>query len=159
MTASANHLTAISAVAATLFALAADNASAAQPQAGQWKVVTKTTITGGPPGIPADMRTQENTQLYCLTPEQVKDPTKVWMDPQSSRSGGEGCTNKNSWNGTVLTIDSTCGGSPPTSVKGTMTFDTPTHYRGEMKSAAPTGSTPMQVAVTLEGQRVGECPR
>lgn len=136
----------------------AEHALAAQPQPGQWKLTTKTTMTGVP-GMPAGMGAEEKTQMKCITPEQAKDPRKAFEDAEGGRRGGQGRTTKRDWNGSVLTIDSTCGGNPPSTVKGTMTFDTPTHYRGEMKSTTPTGGTLVQITVTMKGQRVGECPR
>jgi hypothetical protein len=131
---------------------------AAQPQPGQWRVVTKTTIAGLPPGVPAGMGAQEHTQTQCITPEQAKDPGKNWQRPDAPR-GNQNCTNKNAWNGNVLTIDSTCAGNPPATVKGTITFDSPTHYKGVMNSASSGGGMAMQVTVTMEGQRIGECPK
>jgi uncharacterized protein DUF3617 len=131
-------------------------AAAAQPQPGQWRVVTKITMTGLPPGMPAGMAQQEQTQLQCVTPEQARDP-KNWKEPDGGR-GAQNCTTKRDWNGTVLTIESQCRGNPPTTVKGTMTFDTPTHYRGVMTSSSPTPGAPA-VNITMEGQRIGECPR
>jgi hypothetical protein len=44
-------------------------------------------------------------------------------------------------------------------MKGTMTFDTPTHYRGVFNSSASGGGMTMQMTMTVEGQRIGECPR
>ena len=134
----------------------AHEARAAQPQAGQWRVVTKITMTGLPPGMPAGMGTQEQTQLQCVTPEQARDP-KNWKEPDGGR-GAQNCTSKRDWNGTVLTIESQCRGNPPTTVKGTLTFDTPTHYRGVMTSSSSAPGTP-GVNIAMEGTRIGECPR
>jgi hypothetical protein len=133
------------------------SAQAAQPQPGQWRVTSKTTIAGLPAGVPAGMGQQEHTQTQCITPEQAKDPGKNWQRPDGR--GSQNCTNKNSWNGSVLTIDTTCTGNPPTTIKGTMTFDSATHYKGSMNSSSSAGGAPMQVTIAIEGQRTGECPR
>lgn len=144
------------ALGVTLLLCAADESLAAQPQPGQWRVVTKMTMTGLPPGMPAGMGAQENTQMQCVTPEMARDP-KNWKSPDSR--GDQSCTHKNSWNGSVLTLDATCAGNPPSTVKGTITFDSPTHYRGVMNPSASAGGMTMQMTITMEGQRVGECPR
>jgi hypothetical protein len=132
------------------------SAYAAQPQPGQWRVTTKTTIAGLPAGVPAGMGQQEHTQTQCVTPEQAKDPGKNWQRPDGR--GSQNCTNKNSWNGGVLTIDATCAGDPPTTIKGTMTFDSATHYKGSMNSSSSAVGAPMQVTIAIEGQRTGDCP-
>ena len=144
------------ALAVTFFLASGHQAAAAQPQPGQWRVTTKMSMTGMPPGMPGGMGAQENTQTQCVTPEQARDP-KNWKEPEGA--GGQNCTSKRDWNGTVLTIESTCRGNPPTTMKGTITFDTPTRYRGVMNSSMQTGGTPMQMTITMDGQRIGECPR
>jgi hypothetical protein len=141
------------ALAVALASLTLGQAQAAQPQPGQWKVTTKMTFTGGPPG----MGPEERTQLQCITPEQAKDPRSAFAE--ATNSGGQNCTTKRDWNGSVLSFETTCR-SETQSTKGSMTFDTPTHYRGVMNTSAPAGGgASMQLTVTMEGQRVGECPR
>jgi hypothetical protein len=134
---------------------ATGHAVAAQPQPGQWKVVTKMTMSGLPAGIP-NLGAQENTQMQCVTPEMAQDPKK-WRTPEGG--GVQNCTYKNSVNGNVILIEAACSGNPPSTLKGSLTFDSPTHYKGAINSSISVSGMAMQVQITMDGRRVGDCPK
>lgn len=140
----------------TLLVGTTGRALAAQPQPGQWRVVTKMTMSGLPAGLPG-LGAQENTQMQCVTPEMAQDPKK-WKTPDGG-GGVQNCTYKNTVNGNVIGIQATCSGNPPSTVKGTLTFDSPTHYRGAINSSISVSGMAMQVQITMDGRRVGECPK
>ena len=43
-------------------------------------------------------------------------------------------------------------------VTGTFDFDTPQHYRAMVTTKASIGGQTMDSRVTIEGERMGECP-
>jgi Protein of unknown function (DUF3617) len=133
--------------------LSAQAAEAQSPQPGLWRTTVNTHITDmlGRPGGHQDAGTQ------CVTPEMAKDPVKAFK-PEVGR-GMQDCKYNGNWTGSQLTYEMTCGGQEPMTAKGSYTFESPTRFRGTGNITSSAGGQRMQMAMQMEGQRVGECPR
>jgi hypothetical protein len=137
-----------------LLALSPAFAQQPQPQPGMWKVTTKMNI----PGMPANMPGRENTHTSCMTPDMVKDPKSFAGNPQG-QAAGENCKYTHAFKGGQLTWQVACTGAAPVTAEGTMTFESPQRYRGTVNTATTVQGQAMKIAMTIEGQRIGDCPR
>jgi Protein of unknown function (DUF3617) len=133
---------------AAILAISARADAAAGPRPGLWKVTTRLDRDGSvsPP----------NTQTNCVTADQIKDPSKSLMPPDSPE---EKCTRTSySWTGTRLIWRLQCSGKMPISGSGDINFDSPEHYRGKITSSGSLNGRPFVSTIMLEGTRVGQCP-
>jgi hypothetical protein len=146
----------LSLVFAALILLSASAAQAQSPQPGLWRTTAKMQMTGIP-GMPAGMPPQENTGTQCVTPDMAKDPVKGFK-PDLGR-GAQDCKYSGNWSGSQLTYEMRCGGQNPSATKGTVTFESPTRFRGTSTMTSSGGGQNVQMTMQMEGQRVGDCPR
>src|SRR2546423_10565747 len=107
--------------------------------------------------MPAGVPPQENTSTQCVTPEMAKDPVKGFK-PEVER-GAQDCKYSGIWSGSQLTYGMECGGQNLMSTKGTVTFESPTHFRGTATMSSGAGGERVQMSMQMEGQRLAECPR
>ncbi len=133
---------------AMLLALAAPAHAADGPRPGLWKVTTHVVRDG----VTSDPDTQSN----CVTADQVKDPSKSLMPPDSP---DEKCTRTQyQWTGSKLTWSMVCNGRMALTGGGDLDFDSPEHYRGKITSTGSFNGHDFTSTIVLEGQRVGDCP-
>ena len=100
---------------AAMLALAAYADAAAGPRPGLWKVTTRVSREG--------VTSEPNSQSSCVTADQMKDPSRSLMPPQSP---DEKCTRTQyEWTGSKLTWRIQCNGRMATSGGGDIDFDTP----------------------------------
>jgi Protein of unknown function (DUF3617) len=133
---------------AAMLALAAYADAAAGPRPGLWKVTTRVSREG--------VTSEPNSQSSCVTADQMKDPSRSLMPPQSP---DEKCTRTQyEWTGSKLTWRIQCNGRMATSGGGDIDFDTPEHYHDKITSSGSVNGHDFASTILLEGERVGECP-
>jgi hypothetical protein len=121
----------------------------AAPKPGLWKVVTHVTRNG--------VSSPPNSHTSCVTAEQMKDPGKTIMPPQSSAN--EKCKRSHyEWTGTKLSWQVECRGPLTMNGGGNIIFDLPEHYVGKITSAGTINGQPFNSAIFIEGERLGDCP-
>ena len=131
-----------------LLATASLTAAASGPRPGLWKVSTHVVRDG----VSSDPDTQSN----CVTPDQVKDPSKSLMPPDSP---DEKCVRTQyEWTGSKLTWSMVCSGRMALTGGGDLEFDSPEHYRGNITSTGSYEGREFTSTIVLDGQRVGDCP-
>jgi hypothetical protein len=129
-------------------ALAASVWAADGPRPGLWKVTTHVVRDG----VSSDPDTQSN----CVTADQVKDPSKALMPPDSP---DEKCTRTQyEWTGSKLKWSMVCSGRMALTGGGDLDFDSPEHYRGKITSTGSFSGHDFTSTIVLEGERVGDCP-
>jgi Protein of unknown function (DUF3617) len=134
---------------AAILVISAQGAAVAGPRPGLWKVTTRLDHDG--------TMSAPDTQTNCVTAEQIKDPGKSLMPPDSPE---EKCKRtKYDWTGDRLSWSLQCSGQMAISGNGEIDFDTPEHYRGKITSTGAVNGHPFVSTIMLEGQRVGECPK
>jgi len=135
-------------IAAALLALGCPaNADGLQP--GHWKVTSTPQVNGAPAPPQVKMR--------CLTPEETSDIDKTFSP--ESRTQNSSCERiEHELTATKLRWRLKCTGQMSMDVTGTFEFDTPQHYTAVVVSKASIGGQTMESRVTIEGERVGECP-
>jgi len=130
------------------FILVSD-ARAAEPQPGLWEVKIRT-------GGPSAPREQVNTD--CVTPEHTKNIATGFGPAENP---GSSCTRANyKWDGTKITYQIQCK-MPNSTSEGDVTyiFDTPTHYTATMTNKISVRGQNIVSTMTMEGRRLGECPK
>jgi hypothetical protein len=123
-------------------------AAGSGPRPGLWKVTTRVSHEG--------TTSEPNSQTNCVTAEQMKDPSKSLMPPDTA---DEKCTRTQyQWTGTILNWRMQCSGKIAMSGGGDITFDNPDHYRGKIATTGSVNGHEFTSTIMLEGERVGECP-
>ncbi len=125
------------------------DARAAEPQPGLWEVKIKT----GGPSAP-----HEQVNTSCVTPEHTKN-IATGFGPADTP--GTSCTQANyKWDGTRITYQIQCK-MPNSTSEGDVTyvFDTPTRYTATMKNKISVRGQSIVTTMTMEGRRVGDCPK
>lgn len=128
---------------------AASPAGADGLQAGHWKVTSKPEINGRP-GPP-------NERMRCLTPAEVAD-VGTTFSPQANTVNATCERVEYAVTGTSLKWRLSCTGQVTMDVAGAFLFDTPQHYSAEVRTQMTMAGQTSQSRVTIEGERVGECP-
>jgi len=118
-------------------------------QPGLWKVTSTPEVRGVP--APPQVKTR------CLTPEEASDVDKTFSP--ALRTQNSTCERvEHEVTGTTLKWRLQCTGQMSMDVTGTFDFDTPQHYRAMVTTKASIGGQTMDSRVTIEGERMGECP-
>lgn len=139
---------AVSLAVATVLLLAS-GARAAEPQPGWWEVKVKINVPGAP---------REQVSTSCITAEHTKNIATGFTPAQDQSPN---CTRTSyKWDGTRITIQVQCKMQNSTSV-GDMVydFDTPTHYTATMTNRISMRGQNVVSVMTMEGRRVGDCPK
>jgi hypothetical protein len=118
-------------------------------QPGFWKVTSTPEVKGTPAPPQVKMR--------CLTPEEASDVDKTFS-PQSRTQNASCERTEHEVTGTRLKWRLQCTGAMTMDVTGTFDFDTPQHYSAVVTTKASIGGQSMDSRVTIEGERIGECP-
>jgi hypothetical protein len=118
-------------------------------QAGHWKVTSTPLVNGA--AAPAQVK------MRCLTPAETADLDKTFSP--ESRTQNSACERiEHEVTGTRLRWRLQCTGQMSMDVAGTFEFDTPQHYTAVVTTQASIGGQNLNSRVTIEGERVGECP-
>jgi hypothetical protein len=124
-------------------------ASADGLQPGLWKVTSTPEVRDVP--APPQVKTR------CLTPEEASDVDKTFSP--ELRTQNSTCERvEHEVTGTRLKWRLQCTGQMSMDVTGAFDFDTPQHYRAMVTTKASIGGQTMDSRVTIEGERIGECP-
>lgn len=118
-------------------------------QPGLWKVTSTPEVRGAP--APPQIKNR------CLTPEEASDVDKTFS-PQHRTQNSECERTEHEVTGTRLRWRLRCTGQMTMDVTGTFEFDTPQHYSAIITTKASIGDQTMDSRVTIEGERIGECP-
>jgi hypothetical protein len=123
------------------------NAEGLEP--GLWRVTSTPEVRGAP--APPQVKTR------CLKPEEASDLDKTFSP--ESRTQNSACERiEHELTGTRLRWRLQCTGQMSMDVTGTFDFDTPQHYSAVVTTKASIGGQSMDSRVTIEGERIGECP-
>lgn len=123
------------------------NAEGLQP--GLWRVTSTPEVRGAP--APPQVKSR------CLTPEEASDLDKTFSP--ESRTQNSACERiEHELTGTRLRWRLQCTGQMSMDVTGTFDFDMPQHYSAVVTTKASIGGQNMDSRVTIEGERIGECP-
>lgn len=136
-------------MALVAIALATTAAYAEGPRAGLWKVTTRVSRNG--------VMANQDSQTNCVTADQIKDPSKSLMPPDSP---GEHCVRTSyTWTGTRLDWQMKCSGDMEITGGGNIVFDSPEHYRGNITTSGSFNGNQFTSTISLDGKRVGECSK
>jgi hypothetical protein len=122
---------------------------AAEPQPGWWEVKIKSTSPSGP---------HEVVNNNCIRPEHTKNIATGFSPAENP---GTSCTQANyKWDGTRLTYKIQCK-MPNSTSEGDViyVFDTPAHYTATMTNKISVRGQSIVTTMTMEGRRVGDCPK
>ena len=130
-------------------ALAASPATAAEKmQPGLWKM--KMTRDVGGQAAPA----QEVTQ--CIKPDQV-------MQPETMSPGQQKTPNCKMLDlkteGNKTSFRTVCSGPREIEMVSTITYLSPQHYTSVMRTTGTSGGRPINSTMTIDAQRIGDCPK
>lgn len=118
-------------------------------QPGLWKVTSTPEVRGMP--APPQVKTR------CVTPQEAADVDKMFSPEHRTQNAA--CERiEHEMTGTKLKWRLQCTGQMSMDVTGTFDFDTPQHYSAVVTTKASIGGQTMDSKVTIEGERVGECP-
>ena len=130
--------------------LSASFAHADGLQPGLWRILTHPVIDG------AAGREQQNTR--CLTPADVADPEKTFS-PVGSTVNSTCEMVEHELTPQRLKWHLQCTGQLDMDLTGEFLFDAPEHYSATITTASSMQGRQLQAGrMTVEGQRVGECP-
>ena len=125
-------------------------AGSLKAQPGQWKV-TVTTNQNGQASPP-------QTRTNCVTQDQIDNFATTLSKP----GGGAPPNCKQAdFRETANSVNwkYECTGQFTMTNEGALKFDSPTHYAGTVKTTGNIMGHPMNTVTTMEGTRVGECPK
>jgi Protein of unknown function (DUF3617) len=123
------------------------NAEGLQP--GLWRMTSTPEVRGV--AAPPQVKTR------CLTPEEASDVDKTFSPEH--RTQNSACERiEHEVTGIRLRWRLQCTGQMSMDVTGTFDFDTPQHYTAVVTTTASIGGQNMNSRVTIEGERIGECP-
>ncbi len=118
-------------------------------QPGLWKV-TSTPEIRGTPG-PAQVKNR------CLSPEEAGDVDKTFS-PEHRTVNAECERVEHDFTAGKLRWRLKCTGQMSMEVAGAFEFHSPERYSAVVTSTSSIGGQTMESKVTIEGERIGECP-
>ena len=133
-----------------LLILTALAAQAADPQPGLWQVTVKSAAPGG--------QVREHVSTSCVTPEQTKNLQSGFGPPENPNMPCKRTSFERQGNRVTYHMQCTMQGGTSES-DGTFIFDTPTHYSATLTNRIAMQGQTITTTTTMEGRRVGECPR
>ena len=133
-----------------LLILTALAAQAADPQPGLWQVTVKSAAPGG--------QVREHVSTSCVTPEQTKNLQSGFGPPENPNMPCKRTSFERQGNRVTYHMQCTMQGGTSES-DGTFIFDTPTHYSATVTNRIAMQGQTITTTTTMEGRRVGECPR
>ena len=121
-----------------------------EPQPGLWQTTSKTERDGvTKPG---------ETKSHCITPQEARDFANT--SPRNVKGKDEDCKStdlKKTANG--MTWRMQCTGAVPVESTGSYTFENSQRYIAVFKTSAKFARKIITSTLTVEAQRIGECPR
>jgi len=133
-----------------LLILTALAAHAADPQPGLWQVTVKSAAPGG--------QVREHVSTSCVTPEQTKNLQSGFGPPENPNMPCKRTSFERQGNRVTYHVQCTMQ-SATSEGDGTFIFDTPTHYSATVTNRIAMQGQTITTTTTMEGRRVGECPR
>lgn len=139
--------------AATAFlVMAAVPAVAVEMQPGLWEVSSKSERDG--------VVTTRPTKTQCITPEKAKEASGRTSIEFSISRGSETCKIVDSQKTDKgMNWRMQCAGPIPAEQTGSSLFDSPQHYTTITKTTATAARKTLTSTMTVEGRRIGECPK
>jgi hypothetical protein len=136
---------------AVLLACAASMAAAEGIQPGLWKIISHSE-TRGMVGPPRESR-------KCLSADQAKDVATTFS-PISLTINSTCAPIERNFDGKHLTWHLVCTGQLNMDLAGDFTFDSPSHYKGQVHSKSEmAGMNGIDGIEVMEGEWVSECPQ
>lgn len=123
---------------------------AADPEPGLWQVTAKSSAAGGP--------AREHTSTSCITPEQTKNLQSGFGPPENPNMPCKRTSFQRQGDRVTYHVQCTMQGATSEG-DGTFIFDTPTHYTATVTNRIAMQGQTITTTTTMEGRRVGECPR
>jgi hypothetical protein len=131
------------------FAATASPASADGLQPGYWKVTSTPEVNGAPAPPQEKMR--------CMSPADTADLDKTFSP--EARTINSACERvAHEVTATTLTWRLQCAGQVTMDIAGAFKFETPQRYTAEVRTQFSLAGQTTRSRVTIEGERVGECP-
>ncbi len=145
------RLTFIACAFAAALVLAAGVALAADaPQPGQWEIASKTERNGVVKTRP--LRT------ICMTPEKARDfGARLQRDLITATGTCKSIEPRKTDTGMSWSIQ--CAPEMPLRATASYAFDGPQHYVATVKSETSFAGKTLVSTLTIEGRRIGECPK
>ncbi len=138
------------AVSATFLALAGVPAKAVDLQPGLWEVSSKSERGGVVKARP--------TKTRCITPEQARE--FVNRTPYEKTGTNESCKSADlKQAGNTMSWRIQCTGKLPMETSASYTFDNPQHYTAVFKTTVTVMGKTTSSTLTVQGRRLGECPK
>jgi hypothetical protein len=137
-------------IGAAAFAFATSTmAEALNAQPGLWKVVVETMSNG--------KVLDPRTNMTCFTKDQIDHFSDHLAKPRKSST--ENCE-RTSYKQTATTVrwSYKCSGYHTITTDGELSFDSPTHYTGHMKTESTVEDKPVETLNNITGTRIGDCP-
>ena len=117
-------------------------------QTGLWKI--KMTRDVGGKVAPANEVTQ------CIKPDQV-------MQPETMSPGQQKTPNCKMLDlkteGNKTSFRTVCSGPREMEMVSTITYHSPQHYTNVMRTTGTSGGRPINSTMTIDAQRIGDCPK
>lgn len=133
-----------------LLILAALPARAADPEPGLWRVTAKSAGMGAP--------AREHVSTSCVTPEQAKNIQTGFGPPENPNMPCKRTNYQRQGDRVTFKVQCTMQGATSEG-DGVFIFDTPTHYTATMTNRIAMQGQTITTTTTMEGRRVGDCPR
>jgi len=124
-------------------------ASADGLQPGYWKVTSTPEVNGAPAAA------QE--KLRCMSPAETSDLGKTFS-PEANTVNATCERVEHALTPSTLTWRLACTGQVSMDVAGAFKFETPQRYVAEVRTQMTIAGQTVRSRVTIEGERVGECP-
>lgn len=132
-------------MAAASVTLAAD-----APQPGQWEVASKSERRG--------TVTTRPLRVYCMTPDKARDfVARMQRDLTTATGTCKSIDPRKTDTGMSWSIQ--CAPEMPLRATASYTFEGAGHYIATVKSEATFAGKTLRSTLTIEGRRIGECPK
>lgn len=118
-------------------------------QPGLWEIAVTMQLAGMPMAMPPQ------TIKKCITAAEAQKAESSVMQPQGRPGSKENCKMSNfTHNGRTMSWKGTCTGDADMTFTGSMTFDSPDHYTGNMDIQGTFSGQPMQMSESMDGRRI-----
>ena len=133
-----------------IFARSAPASAAEAPEPGLWQTTSKSERAGVVRIRP--------TRTRCISPEQSRDfAARTTRDFNTSLASCQSVDLHKTENG--MTWRLACTGALPVGGFATYAFDSPQHYVATIQSGVQFFGMSVRSTLTIEGRRIGECPK
>lgn len=126
------------------------HAAAPNMREGLWEITMKMEMAGMPQSMPPQ------TLQHCVTKQDLDDPQKMAMGPDSRGSSCEVTDHR--MQGNTATWKMACRGANPMTGSGTVTYSG-TSYTGSNRMTVQQGGKTMEMTMNYSGRYLGPCKK